>query len=251
MITPNAFRSQLIDAPQFWHDFNQGPWLQSQLDARLAPWWSRFFGYHMLKLGGLSISLDSQDCSIAHQVCVARTHPHRQITADPYQLPFVGKSFDAVLLLHQLEFSQDPHRLLREIDRVMMDDGYLVLAGWNPVSGMGLNRLLPWKRKRCPWHGRFFTQGRIEDWLALLNFEVVHREHFGVCAGAHPSRWRERFDQQLSPWLPLLASNYLLIARKRTIPLNKVRPRLMASRRPVVVVSNYRVQAKRQSSAEP
>ncbi len=97
-----------------------------------------------------------------------------QVRADPLHLPFAEKSVDACLLAHTLPWCSDPHRLLREADRVLIDDGWMILTGFNPVSLMGLRKLVPVLRKGTPYNSRMFTLMRQLDWLALLNFEVLH-----------------------------------------------------------------------------
>lgn len=64
------------------------------------------------------------------------------VQADPLHLPFADKSVDVCLLAHTLPWCTDPHRLLREADRVLIDDGWLVISGFNPISLMGLRKLV-------------------------------------------------------------------------------------------------------------
>jgi ubiquinone/menaquinone biosynthesis C-methylase UbiE len=73
-----------------------------------------------------------------------------QVKADPLHLPFAEKSVDACLLAHTLPWCSDPHRLLREADRVLIDDGWMILTGFNPVSLMGLRKLVPVLRNKPP-----------------------------------------------------------------------------------------------------
>ena len=103
-----------------------------------------------------------------------------QVTADPLHLPFADKSVDVCLLAHTLPWCSDPHRLLHEADRVLIDDGWLILSGFNPVSLMGLRKLVPVLRKTSPYNSRMFTLMRQLDWLSLLNFEVLHYSRFHV-----------------------------------------------------------------------
>ena len=135
-----------------------------------------------------------------------------QVRADPLHLPFAEKSVDACLLAHTLPWCSDPHRLLREADRVLIDDGWMILTGFNPVSLMGLRKLVPVLRKGTPYNSRMFTLMRQLDWLALLNFEVLHYGRYRFCPVAP---WR----QVLSTHLPALGCLQLIVARKRTIPL--------------------------------
>ncbi|VTP60588.1 Methyltransferase domain [Serratia rubidaea] len=60
-----------------------------------------------------------------------------QVRADAYQLPFAAKSVDACLLAHSLPYADDPHRMLREVDRILIDDGWLVISSFNPLSLLG------------------------------------------------------------------------------------------------------------------
>ncbi|HBO38060.1 MAG TPA: SAM-dependent methyltransferase, partial [Pasteurellaceae bacterium] len=49
---------------------------------------------------------------------------------------------DACLLANTLNFSQDPHQLLREVHRVLNDDGYLFLSLFNPAGKLLFKRYL-------------------------------------------------------------------------------------------------------------
>ena len=112
--------------------------------------------------------------------------------------PFAEKSVDACPLAHTLPWCSDPHRLLREADRVLIDDGWMILTGFNPVSLMGLRKLVPVLRKGTPYNSRMFTLMRQLDWLALLNFEVLHYGRYQVLP------WSRHGGKLLSTHLPAL-----------------------------------------------
>jgi len=61
---------------------------------------------------------------------------------------------------------------LREVDRVMMPEGRLVIIGFNPWSLWGLRSTLGPSRGEVPWNGHFVSLLRVKDWLALLGFDV-------------------------------------------------------------------------------
>ena len=82
-------------------------------------------------------------------------------------------SIDIVLLPHVLEAHDDPHGVLRELDRVLRSDGYVVILGFNPVSLWGLRHLLS-RRRFPPGCRRLISEYRLRDWLRLLNFSVDH-----------------------------------------------------------------------------
>ncbi len=52
----------------------------------------------------------------------------------------------------------------------MIDDGWLFISGFNPLSLMGLRKRA--RLRKTPPCSRMFTLMRQLDWLSLLNFEV-------------------------------------------------------------------------------
>ena len=73
----------------------------------------------------------------------------------PEALPIDSKSIDVVLMPHTLDFAQDPHQVLREVQRVLRPDGHAVIIGFNPISLWGAWRMLPYMKRRAPWNGLF------------------------------------------------------------------------------------------------
>jgi SAM-dependent methyltransferase len=179
-------------------------------------------------------------CNIQHQVHLDTENVLRTVTADPYELPFLEKSFDVVLMTHLLDYCNDPHRLLREVDRVMIDDGYLIVTGYNPISLTGVSSLLPWNKHHLPWSGRMFTPNRIRDWLGLLNYQVIHTDCYAVFPHRIPllGTWLEN---SIGERLQLFGSLYFIVARKRTYPLKPIKPHWHLKRRFYPLGVNYKV----------
>ncbi|NLS13177.1 methyltransferase domain-containing protein [Vibrio sp. SM6] len=226
-----ALSSKNIQHPQAWVEMHNGPWMQDSIQTRLDEWCPRLFGYHMLKLGGLSCELTSCCCNIQHQVNVDFGHPFASVIADRYELPFVEKSFDAVVLAHQLEYCSDPHRLLREVDRVMMDDGHLILTGFNPLSLIGLSSIMPWRKHALPWSGRMFTPNRIKDWLGVLNYQVIHCDQYALFPYQRYHTMWTWLENSVGGWASGAGSFYFMVARKRTYPLKPIKPHWRFKRR--------------------
>ena len=61
--------------------------------------------------------------------------------AAPDFLPIETNSIDLVLLPHILEFSSNPHQILREVQRVLMPEGHVIVCGFNPRSLWGVRGL--------------------------------------------------------------------------------------------------------------
>ncbi|PJC86550.1 SAM-dependent methyltransferase [Vibrio sp. HA2012] len=234
-----ARTSRKLEKPHSWQQLKKGQWVAESIQSRLDEWCPRLFGYHMLKLGGLSCELASCMCNIQHQVCLDTRNSLRTVVADPYDLPFLEKSFDGVLMAHLLDYCNDPHRLLREVDRVMVDDGYLIITGFNPVSIMGLSSLLPWHKQSLPWSGRMFTPNRIRDWLGLLNYQVIHMDRYAVFPTRLPlGAWLEN---SIGDRMRMFGSLYFIVARKRTYPLKPIKPHWHLKRRFYPLGINYKV----------
>jgi len=88
-------------------------------------------------------------------------------------LGIANDSIDIVLLPHILEAHEDPHGVLRELNRVLRSDGHIVILGFNPVSFWGLRHLVS-RRRFPPGLQRLISEYRLRDWLHLLNFSVDH-----------------------------------------------------------------------------
>ncbi|SLM62028.1 MULTISPECIES: class I SAM-dependent methyltransferase [Dickeya] len=229
--------SQKIVTPDSWEHIPWGEHYRHTLNESLVPWWSKIFGFHLLKIGALSYAVDSQMCTIPHQINVGQMLHDAHVIASPCQLPFAEKSVDACLLAHVLSYSSDPHRVIREVDRILINDGWMILSGFNPVSLIGLGRLLPGIRKRQPYCSRMFSQMRVMDWLSLLNYEVLYHGSLQVLP------WRVPDQGQWNNTLPFLGCLSLIVARKRTIPLTmtpmKARLRQSSLHRPLGVMKSY------------
>ena len=127
------------------HDWFETPpgryllaWEQAQFDQAVAD----IFGYHALQLGLSEV-----------QGLRANRMPHRWLAlSDPAQagaaalwtdfsaLPFPANSLDLVVLPHTLELSPDPHATLREVERVLVPEGRVVICGLNPASLWGMRQ---------------------------------------------------------------------------------------------------------------
>jgi hypothetical protein len=161
-----------------------------------------------------------------------------------------------VLLPHTLEFTPEPHQVLREVDRVLVSGGHVLITGFNPMSLFGLCRWPLSLARRPPWNGRFVSLRRLRDWLHLLGFEIlearclVYRPLFPRVASSRRLRRVDSVGQWL---LPAFGGNYVVLARKSAgaiIPLQgrlRRRPALLPV--PVARRPSHGSSAGRQSAA--
>jgi SAM-dependent methyltransferase len=217
-------------------------WEQAQVDRTV----SDLFGFHALQLG-----LGPLDALRANRM------PHRWLASDSLlpsprielppadaalstlpsgdaialhcefdALPFPSQSLDLVVLPHALEMARDPHDTLREVERVLLPEGRVVIIGLNPTSLWGLRQSVGRLRRRIglgerlylPRSGDFIGYWRARDWLRLLGFEV-ERARFGCWRPpVNSALWLERLgwmDRWGERWWPVFGAVYFLVAVKR------------------------------------
>ena len=194
------------------------------LDALLPD----LFGYHLVQLGGHGENL-CENSRISHcMVLDERAHSETGLLADNAALPFASESVDVVVMPHSLEFHPNPHAILREVDRILIPEGHVVILNFNPLSLWGLTRLLLGWRKQMPWRGQYYRRARLRDWLSLLGFDYVYgRQIFFRPPIQHEKtmqklEFMESFGQRI---MPLFAGVTIMLARKRTSTLTPIGPR--------------------------
>jgi SAM-dependent methyltransferase len=222
-------------------------WLHSPVGRYLLEWEQRhldtvvadLFGFHALQLG--LPELDALRANRMPHRWVADENPQLAVDSeaplpraavalrlDFDALPFDSASLDLVVLPHTLEVARDAHQTLREVERVLMPEGRVVIVGFNPTSLWGLRqgcgRLrqgLGIARQRglfLPGHGELLGYRRLRDWLRLLSFEV-EAGRFGcyrppVTTDPWLARyaWTERSGER---WWPVFGAAYFVVAVKR------------------------------------
>ncbi|CDG20433.1 conserved protein of unknown function [Xenorhabdus poinarii G6] len=202
-----------ITPPDSWAELPWGEYYRAALEHQLAPWWPKIFGFHLVKVGNLSTEIDTRPCLVSHQVNIGLQGKNLDVITDPHYLPFASKSVDACLLAHILTYSMTPHWLLREVDRIMIDDGWLVISGFNPISLLGVKKITAQIGCRQPCQAQMFSIRRQLDWLRLLNYEVMHHANF------HVLPWQKSEKRFLPSDRSMFGCLNVIIARKRTIPL--------------------------------
>lgn len=90
-INEASTHSKVISSTPFLAAAKNGEWVFESIQTRLDEWCPKLFGYHMLKLGGLSCEFATHNCNIKHQVNVDIENPLHSVIADAYDLPFVEK----------------------------------------------------------------------------------------------------------------------------------------------------------------
>lgn len=210
------------------HDWFQTPLGQYVLEkerAYLDEVTPDIFGFHAVQLGLPAVDLLREN-RITHRMRVAAAG-EPDVFARCHELPFSTQSIDLVLLPHVLEFAEEPHAILREVDRVMMPEGHLVILGFNPWSLWGLRSALGFSREEYPWNGRFVSLLRVKDWLALLGFEVSAGRLIAYAPPFDSEKLRRRFgfmEPAGDRWWAVGGAVYMLQAIKRVRGMRLITP---------------------------
>jgi SAM-dependent methyltransferase len=183
------------------------------------------FGYNALQLGLPQADL-LRASRITYRLRADLSAP-AALRADFTDLPIAANSIDLVVLPHVLEFSANPHQVLREVARVLMPEGQLLIAGFNPWGPWGWRRAFD-RRSGYPWNGRFIMLARLKDWLKLLELEITGGQ---TCCYRPPfatEKSLQRFafmDLAGDRWWKLAGGVYFLQAVKRVRGMRLIVPK--------------------------
>lgn len=202
------------------------------------------FGYYLVQVGRLG-NVDMIGASrVLNRMIVdiegsAIESNYTTVRGTAQALPIDSDAVDVVVLPHVLEFEETPHEALREVQRILVPEGHVVITGFNPWSFMGVWRNILHRSRGAPWSGNFLGLNRIKDWLALLGFDVI---------GVHRLFFRPPFkNRRMMERLRLLervagefastfgAGVYVLVAKKRVSTLTPIKPKWSTRRRLVSV----------------
>ena len=179
------------------HPSGSAQWLASPLGQYLIDREHAFFdgavtdifGYNAFQLGMSEI--DFLRASRIVLRCRVDSNGTAGLRADFRDLPVASNTADLILLPHTLEFSQNPHQILREVVRALVPEGQVVLSGFNPWSLWGGRRLFT-RKDGYPWNGRFLTLARLKDWLTLLGFEISAGQMSCYIPPCSSRKWLDR-----------------------------------------------------------
>lgn len=228
-----ALSDKLMRYPKSWQDLPNGSVIKRGIEEQLSDISRQFFGYHLVRLGTLSASLELPHSMIKHKVSQLPSPEGKdqdsaaQVIAKPSSLPYQESSVDTFVLCHELDYSQDPHQILREVDRCVIADGHLVISGFSPFSFAGLAKLLPVKKHSLLHDARFFPCLRVKDWLHLLGYEVIFERKlvFSELIFERKLDLDSSLQKWMDKYLSFLGAVYILVAKKREYPLSLIKPK--------------------------
>ena len=225
-----------------WYGSPHGCEVMGMLRAELAELLAERFGYLGVQVGGGGLEPSLLEASRVRQREVISSLPQRgTMQALAQALPLASECADLLLLAHVVERTEDPYQLFRELERVLVPEGDVMVVSFNPWGIWGVWSWLAGafsQGDREPWRGRFYSAGRLKDWLRLLGFEIIEVRRLVY----RPPSWRGWLGRKLQwmeragpRWFPLLGGVQIIVARKRRTRMTLIRPRWR--RRPVIAGS--------------
>ena len=140
------------------------------------------------------------------------------------RLPFEDNSHDVIIILHALDYTDNPYELVREIDRIATDDAKVAVIGFNKFSFWGI--LKPFMNKLSPpWILNFHSVYSVKEWFKLLGYEQDYKDtssFFPI-----PSKTFSRHLNKISFIQKIMARDlgglYFFAFKKKIIPLTPVK----------------------------
>jgi len=237
------------------HDWFASP-LGEYLLQRERAWLDKvvpdIFGYHAVQLGLPQFDL-LRESRIAHRVTVSPDAEGKaDVLAQWHELPFEAQSVDLCVMPHVLEFSSNPHEILREIDRIMRPEGRILILGFNPWSLFGTRRLFP--SQGYPWQGQFVSLVRMKDWLQLLGFEPSAGRLDCYIPPCESAVWQRRWrflEAMGDRWWGVGGGVYMLEAIKRVQGMRLITPAWSDQKVPERKFATARRDSATRTSARP
>ncbi len=216
-----------------WLEQPVGSYVRAWEEACLARLTTDIFGFNAIQIGQPRINALAASRMpnkwLTNNVAEPESDRRIVVLHDFVDLPFESQSLDLVVLPHVLEFSLEPHQILREIERVLIPEGKVIICGFNPASMWGLRQAAGQVTGRyfLPKQGGFIRVPRLKDWLKLLSLEV-DSTHFGCYAPpVNGQKWLSQFSL-LEPvgrrWWTYFGAVYVIQAVKRVKGMHLIGP---------------------------
>lgn len=192
------------------------------------------FGYHFMQLSSVKSANFGSASRINHCFSLSPTEESTgegksvQGVSDFEELPLEDEMVDVTVLHHVLEFSENPHQVLKEAARVTMPRGYIIIVAFNPVSAAGtFHKISALFSRSAVTKRRSLRSGRLKDWLEFLDFSCVANRNVYHNIPINNARYlastgileKLRFKNKMPGGM-----SFVLVARKDKVGLTPIKP---------------------------
>lgn len=223
-----------------WYSTSLGQSIAVSLESELGSRLTDVFGYQGLQVGNLVPGMHLlAGAGLQRNLVLDAPGADADIHGDVLSLPVASGTMKAVAFFHTLDFCDHPHQALREANRVLTDDGQLIVVGFNPYSAFGARHALTAWRRREPWNGRFYPRHRVSDWLSVLDYRVLDSTAIFMRPPVNNDTVLRRLArlEKLHRWFGGIGGVYVMRARKQTVPMTMARQRAGRTRKALAASS--------------
>ncbi len=228
----------VIKHSQSWYQTLSGQYALEKLDDFCTDLMSEIFGYYAIETGVLSgqhnllkhsriatgFSLATPDVIKQFEASENKLEKKNNyaLISTPENLPLSTDDVDLVVASHVLETTENPHQVLREIDRVLVPEGHCILIGFNPLALSHSRKSFGSLFRRGNEHYKMRSVNRVRDWFSLLGFEILDVNYFGCRPRVKNKKlfdglsWMEKFGDYSGI---MLGNMYVIHAKKQVIAM--------------------------------
>lgn len=190
-----------------WYQSAIGQKLSNILDKKIPQYIENIFGYYVLQLGSIDKNY-LQYSRISHHFFVdILREKQNHIIADYHNLPFAKNNIDLLIALHILETNNQAEKILEEIQRVLISEGYTLIISFN-----ALNPFLDKKLAK-----KDFNYFKTLEKIKSMGMQIIKQE-----AIFFHSKVINKICTQLCP---LFGGVYIILAKKKVIPVQIIKPK--------------------------
>jgi SAM-dependent methyltransferase len=133
------------------------------------------FGYHLVLVAPPWQASPLEASRIPHRLVMPCSwQADAGLVGRPQRLPMATDSLDAIILPHVLEHVQQPHEVLREVDRCLVPGGACADPGIQSLRFVGaVAAAVPQAPAHALDGASSSARPGLRDWLALLGFDTV------------------------------------------------------------------------------
>lgn len=233
-----------VDDIEQWFESDLGKNILSLQQDKLDALMPEVFGYHLMQMSVLNNLPLSRQSPVSHHFSLGFNPRQIDLKNDEVSdnkndkenftiatsaisefehLPIDEESIDAAILHHVLDYSTDPHRLLRETARTIISNGYMIIIGFNPNSALMVKKQIGRCVKRSDhWRYHDLRKDRVVDWLRVLGFKPMLVQ-YGYHSLPFNASFSDKLDKILAQLVPPLGAFYIIVARKHVIPMTVIK----------------------------
>ncbi len=223
-LVPSAYYARSLQIGMAWANYFEGITVSSQyvIDTEYS---TQFAAVRRGRYQNASYQVVGRPMEQTKQTtkqAVEMGNQSHYVVSSASALPFPEKTHDLIILPHTLDFCSDPHEVLRQTSQILVAEGCIVIIGFNLISVYGIMKLFKKHTEKMlgddHYDSHYYRPGRVQDWLALLGFDLVGAAMTAYQPPIQSEKWRDRLafiEKAGDRWCPGLGGVYVIVGRKR------------------------------------